>query len=353
MAKRTITGSSTGSKTEINVDDAKFSFEEEYYKEFVELTKDGVVLFVDFSSNEDLNNTLEEEEKQERENYEKTIRNLATIYGNKKRHPKVRTREDLLRQRIVAPTLAFKENYNISARSSTKIEIRSNRRYPSKIYEWSDFSTKVGEYIDESTAAMDDLSDYVFDHSLICARTMVACANETIEQISLESNLNVLVQNGILYKKDISVETGVQGYPDFLYGSSDDKLTIICECKSTHNLLLPMKATECVEKYNTACEAMQTTGIRSTEWYHIVYPLIQLIGYLVDNSRRYGVLTSGTRTYFVGIFDDGTDSLPVVRISDAWFVGGKNYLRAWAYIQRLKDAEWDPSGIPSAWMQIG
>lgn len=53
------------------------------------------------------------------------------------------------------------------------------------------------------------------------------------------------------------------------------------------------------------------------------------------NGCRYGALTSGTRTYFVRILDDGRKVSQNVYISDPWFVGEQNYLRAWAYVYSL------------------
>ena len=58
------------------------------------------------------------------------------------------------------------------------------------------------------------------------------------------------------------------------------------------------------------------------------------------NGCRYGALSSSTHTYFVRMFDeDGGNVAENVAISDACFVGEKNYLRAWAYIYSLTSSE--------------
>ena len=108
---------------------------------------------------------------------------------------------------------------------------------------------------------------------------------------------------------------------------------------------------------------------------------------MVDNEHCYGALTSGTRTYFLKIefpertststlineasvdrvatrsqakrmrigettgtpdyshnceSDSNGDDEIKVYISDAWFVGEANYLRAWAYVDSLRESmqEW-------------
>jgi len=51
---------------------------------------------------------------------------------------------------------------------------------------------------------------------------------------------------------------------------------------------------------------------------------------MAANHSRYGVLSSGTRTYFICVKDDGVPS-----ISNAWRVGQEHYLRAWSHFFKV------------------
>ena len=94
----------------------------------------------------------------------------------------------------------------------------------------------------------------------------------------------------------------------------------ILEYESTHNLTLPMKATDVVERYNN--------GLASggNDFERVTKKCGQLIGYMVGNDCAFGVVSSATRCYFYCIDENGQ-----VKVSDAWFVGEEHYLRAWAY----------------------
>jgi hypothetical protein len=137
---------------------------------------------------------------------------------------------------------------------------------------------------------------------------------------------------------------------------NDEKVTIICEAFASHNLLLPMTASDCAAKYiaafvdvyglnksNRSLTRKQTDEMREAfpiEWSTIAHPLGQLIAYMVDYKKYYGALTSGTRTYFISVNNIDTTECQVY-ISDAWFVGQKNNLRAWAYVHQLGGSDKD------------
>jgi hypothetical protein len=118
------------------------------------------------------------------------------------------------------------------------------------------------------------------------------------------------------------------------------------EFKSTQNLLVPFEKEGIVTRYNTAVTNMSALAeqlteaqkanddiYRTKEWSNIAHPVGQLFGYMGANQSRYGVLSSGTRTYFMYVNDEGS---PL--ISDAWLVGKVNYLRAWCYFFKIAHA---------------
>jgi len=109
---------------------------------------------------------------------------------------------------------------------------------------------------------------------------------------------------------------------------------LVVEFKSTHNLPLPMTDAAVVEAYNGAYEdVINQQGGRSSTWSRVCHPIGQLLGYMAENGRRYGVLSSVTRAYFLWIEGDGQEA--EVRISTPWFVGEHNFLRAWAFVHYM------------------
>lgn len=148
---------------------------------------------------------------------------------------------------------------------------------------------------------------------------------------------------------DIQAETprGTIGKPDFCLKTAKSKISVIGQSKSTHNLLLPNNGKTLVMKYETSYRTVVTEkGVRTKEWSHIGHPLAQLLGYMVVNGRRYGALTSATRTYFVLISGMGDNAK--ANVSDPYFVGEVNYLRAWAFIHSLGSQQEDVFRPPAA-----
>jgi hypothetical protein len=310
----------------------------EYYAYFNQMTNGGIVMTNDLSGNTIM--ALTEDEILEREQYTNTIATLAEYYRNRS-SPIVATKNDVLCQRIVAPTL---ESGAVSARSVAS-ETRAGREYLNGILGWSEFSDLVNGYYIEMEQELPNPGEV---SSIFCSsldRASSNNANESEEQSNLLYNLrNTLVRSGIVHKIQTTFPVGVtHGRVDFCLMKDDSTISIVCETKSTHNSQLPMEAQLCVEKYNTAYRTMEESMIRTTEWSNTAHPLDQLICYMVDNNRRYGALTSGTRTYFLCARND--EDASEIMMSDAWFVGQENYLRAWAYVHSLgcrSNSKWLP-----------
>jgi hypothetical protein len=66
------------------------------------------------------------------------------------------------------------------------------------------------------------------------------------------------------------------------------EIGLVVEFKSTHNLLLPTTDAAVVKAYNEVI--IQQSG-RSPAWSRVCHPIGQLLGYMVENGRRYGVLS--------------------------------------------------------------
>jgi hypothetical protein len=145
----------------------------------------------------------------------------------------------------------------------------------------------------------------------------------------------------INYPDDLNA--GQIGQTDFVLTPIDnaDVTCMVVEAKSTHSLPLPILATDVVRVHN----GLRPQGVRA-QW--VRKPIGQLLHYMLQNGVRIGALTSSTRTYFLRIEDVGRAVAGRVSVSDAFFIGEENYLRAWVYcyslttIQRYdsKDVAW-------------
>jgi hypothetical protein len=109
-----------------------------------------------------------------------------------------------------------------------------------------------------------------------------------------------------------------------------DQTSVVCQARSTHNLRLPCHAEQVVAMYQAGYDDNDHQG-----WTNVCHPLAELLHHMVDQKCRYGALTSATRTYFVRIAmppaADDTALSPIVEVSDAWYVGQRDYIKAWAY----------------------
>jgi hypothetical protein len=323
-----------------------------YYQLFDDETNRGKVLDDDWSEQRWENEIppikkLTDSESVTRSTYSITIATLLDNYGELL-CPEVKSLEEVLCQRVVAPCLiSSKATSAVCTRSKHK-ETRASRKYPSKIRQWEEFADNVSKYRykvpTEAEHAMNhNRYNSIFWESLDRAQWPVR--DESGEKYNLFYNLRAsLVKCGIVGEV-CDGKDGCTGLVDFTLKNGEGQVTVICESKSTNNLLLPLDAEQCAQKYNEAYNKMygandiQEEGTYSPSWSMVCHPLGQLFGYMLDNKCPFGALTSGTRTYFVSI--SGND----VKISDAWFVGQQDYLRAWAYVHSL-------GCDPPEWIQL-
>jgi hypothetical protein len=144
----------------------------------------------------------------------------------------------------------------------------------------------------------------------------------------------------VLKKSLMNFESGGVGKPDAITLKKDVEIAtpadigLVVEFKSTHNLPMPMTDAAVVEAYNAACKevVIQQSG-RSPACSCVCHTIGQLLGYMVENGRRYGVLSSATRAYFLWIEGDG--QVAEVRISTPWFLGEPDFLRAWFFVHSM------------------
>jgi hypothetical protein len=230
--------------------------------------------------------------------------------------------------------------------------------YPKIISVWNDFESQVRIFSPSPTrTGLNPRRFEIFERSVSSCRT--AWRDKRGEQDQLLENLhNTLVESGMVLEisSDCTGAGPVVGRPNFVLKMppaagrqlrmppNAARISVICESKSTHNLRLPINASEIVAKYNAAYQTVVLgCQTQTLEWGNICHPISQLLGYMIDNKRRYGTLTSGTRTYFVYISGNRENS--IVHISNAWFVGQVNYVRAWAYIYTQGCEQLDGSGF--------
>jgi hypothetical protein len=105
---------------------------------------------------------------------------------------------------------------------------------------------------------------------------------------------------------------------DAIPGTTD--IGIIVEIKATHKLAMSMTGLNVSNTYNEAYDIIyKRRGGRTTSWSNVCHPIGQILGYMVENGRRYGALSTGTRTYFLHISGNGASAQ--VHTSNAWLIG--------------------------------
>jgi hypothetical protein len=293
---------------------------ERYIAHFINKTKNGNVFTCDLSTlNPGLNQirfSLTEAERDEREVWATTREALRRHY---KQNVPVPSCEEFLRLRVAPPLLSWPR----CTSRSWPTEYRAGRRYPKKLGAWEDFEQEVDKFKPEDSLIRQAEYKDVLHYSLQDKET---CSSEIEEQIYIRNQvLGPLRSTGLLRYETTTRATGLSGNPDLALVGKDiegeTNIWVPMEFKSTQNLLVPFQMDTIVFRYNQADE-----GKGTPIWSNIGQPLSQLFNYMIVNNSRCGVLSSGTRTYFLYVNEEGT-----LLISDAWLVGKENYLRAWAY----------------------
>eukprot|EP00980_Cylindrotheca_fusiformis_P008187 scaffold1736_cov127-Cylindrotheca_fusiformis.AAC.1 len=329
-----------------------------YYQQFDTETTNGRVLDLDLSSVDVIFDELEESEKDARQNWATTLKRLIDHYlpddiALRIPTPLLQSQEIVLQQRIVAPKLAFGK---VSSRSK-RAEPRKGRMYPPAITVWPGFRDEVKAFKGSPSLELNENRLPSFSHALLKAADLNV-KEEIYEQNFLVSNLREFLGRSKLIG-EIAEESGGIGKIDFNLIkpivadpkgiATSNEIAVVCESKSTHNLLLPLAATDTVRKYNMAYNAVgRDQNPRTVEWVNICHPLAELVGYMANNKRRYGALTSGSRTYFVRI--EKVRRRDSMQISDVFFVGEENYLRAWAYMYKSGCDQMEDFVAPASWL---
>jgi hypothetical protein len=305
----------------------------DYYAHFDNETNNGRVFDTNLNELVDLPvKHLTATEVYERKKWRNKMERIYAHYDEIE-SPQVTTTELLLQQRVMVPNLG---SVSVSSRSQLE-EARRGQRYPQTISEWCGFKQHVSAFRPEHNVLRPKYSD-IFQLSMFDTSSVISISNEKEEAGYMLSVLKKsLMTAGLLGK--ISSRGGL-GKPDAITLNKDVEIAapadigLVVEFKSTHDLPLPMTDADVVEAYNTAYKEViiQQSG-RSPAWSRVCHPIGQLLGYMVENGQRYGVLSSATRAYFLWIEGDGESA--VVRISTPWFVGERDFLRAWAFVHYM------------------
>jgi len=308
-----------------------------YYKYFDDQSNGGRVFTADLSTFEDLPvKHLTDAERLERVEWRNKLRNVQEHYLEIDSPQHVTSTEILLQQRVMIPHLG---STSVSSRSQLR-ESRRGRRYPDLISAWTGFVQQVDSF-KPLHKALNPKQMHIFLFSSALTDYSISLSDEKEEEtFMLQVLKKALMSTGIT--GEITTRGGL-GRPDAivlqqLECKSDlpepADIGLIAEFKSTHNLPLPMAGGEVATAYNNAYnDVIKERGGRSPLWARVCHPIGQLLGYMVENGRRYGALSSATRAYFIRIDGSGSDAR--VYISDAFCVGQPNFLRAWAFVQSL------------------
>jgi hypothetical protein len=280
--------------------------EEGYYAYLDQQTNNGVVFDQDLSSLDELPvRVLTKVERKARKAW-RTVRRRIEKHYELKDPPTISDTDNLLLQRLLAPCLVVRA---ASSRRSKPNEPRADRRYPVTISPWSDFARGLAAFQPDSSPRIGSPRFSTLLSSVHAGNARVKKRDERQEEVFLVDLLNNTLYRENLTGEIVSSGPSVIGSPAIVTmgiekddESDDDKrdVQVICEFKSTHNLALPMTAGQVGTIYNQGYQDVYSTrlGIRDG-WSRTCHPIGQLLGYMIDNGKRCGVLSSGTRSYFL------------------------------------------------------
>jgi hypothetical protein len=294
--------------------------------------------------------TLTDIEKQERNKWAKDKLKLELHYRKFLTFERICTKEQLLQMRIAAPVLVVEF---ASARSSIT-DRRKKRVYPDVLYEWDEFVAKVKTFspLEVPEGETEQGTSNPFGLSLVNTTTF---SNESKEGFYLKSFvLTPLEEMGLLKYIPNCKPEYVIGQPDGVMIKNSSTKTQVAACvevKSTQNLLLPDDVDEVIEAYGKALKLQKQSKKRTNGWSRACHPIGQLAGYMVDNKTRYGILTSGTKTYFLFLSGNDDRANRKLQITPAWFIGQENYLKAWACFYEMASGASSllTSDMPANW----
>ena len=122
------------------------------------------------------------------------------------------------------------------------------------------------------------------------------------------------------------------------------KPSAVFEVKSSQSLLVPNEFADIQQKYMNGLGWVTNRNEQKDEWCHVTHPIGQILGYMVDNNCRYGVLCSASKSYFLHL-----DSDYKCKITNAWFTSDHHFFKAWAAFLNEANTNYNRSKrIPNA-----
>ena len=213
------------------------------------------------------------------------------------------TIQSLLESRALPCLLATS---NQSRRSNTSNGDKRQRRYPIAVVAWSEHTRAVLEH--RPTGELRQLDVFL------------PCWSDEQERWSEATEASYLFERALTALPFTLAKTSACKGLAAKYIVDGNRVAVCIEEKSTHNLRIPERVDTLVKSY------------ADTNWW-TRHPIGQLARQMLVNECAYGVITSGTRTYFVHASMEG-DSV-VFYVSRRWYVGEPEYLRAWAWLVKV------------------
>jgi len=293
---------------------------------------------------------LTEEEKKARKEWNEKRQEFADKYLLEYQQGLLLLFDQWLTSYILPPLLA---DGDLASSRSKYTEPNKKRNYPLEIDSWTEFSSFIVNKRVESYSPTPPLSNPLGRSILYSGKLR----NETQEQSFLEQCVwEQLIAAGLMHGRSevesisglqVSRRSAVIGLPDnAAYAGGDvataGRKTIVMECKSSHNLLIPNEIHELKQRYENAVKhQMQSQSKdRSSDWSHICHPFGQLLAYMLDNNVRFGALCSASKTFFV-YFDGNGNDVETVRITEAYLTVQRGFFKAWAsFAQEARDSRY-------------
>ena len=223
----------------------------------------------------------------------------------------------------------------VSPRDSVQDQV-AKRRYPISLHDYNEeFESIVNNYTapDKPIKMYPRFRNGNLDDSI--AHGGAQMEDEKHEHVFLRMALwGKLERFGFtIPRRKVTCQIKKLGKPDYVTFAMTEapndgerlKPSAVFEVKSSQSLLVPNEFADIQRKYRKGLDWITNRNEQKDEWCHVTHPLGQILGYMVDNDCRYGVLCSASKSYFLHI-----DAQYNCKITDARFTSDHHFFKAWA-----------------------
>lgn len=232
---------------------------------------------------------------------------------------RIETMEQLLQSRALPCALSV---YAGTSRPRDENSYKRVRTFPDEILPWREHTSLVLSH--KPHGPIHERSQPLDTFSLCASRRLEMDGEDREKGYMIENVLRALCDQDVL-PFTLGNQTEGKGRVDDVFVHPGNRRVLLCiEFKSTHNLRLPESLLDVIKSY------------ANSDW-RTKFPIAQAVDHMRMNNCRFGVLTSGTRTYFLcaEVEGSGESAMVNVKVSRRWYVAEPHYQRAWSAIVQM------------------